>query len=202
MYARFISALESPGTIGFMFARGTALRSTALLLAGMLAVHDLRFVLAYGADAPRMLAEPGHEYLPFAAAAALVLIASAGIQLARRRGRLAPAPRRSSTLVAGTLRAAALLTALYVVQETFEGLLTPNHPVFEHGGWTVLPVALVAGAVITLLERGARRIEVRGEPGARFAAPAPVRKSRPAPVVTVPRPAVMGLNRAGRAPPR
>jgi hypothetical protein len=189
------------GTIAGMFARGTTLRSTALLLAGMLAVHDLRFVVAYGPDARRMLSEPGHEYLPFAAAAALVLIAAAGVQLAaRRRGSATPA-RRHPSLLAGTLRVAALLTLLYVLQEGLEGILTPNHPVFGHGGWTVLPIALVVGAAVTLLERGARRIESRRAAAGRFVVRAPISRARPAVTVVAPRLPVMALNAAGRAPP-
>lgn len=184
-----------------MLARGTRLRSTALLLGGLLAVHDLRFVAGYGPDARRMLSEPGHEYLPLAATAALVLVASAVLQLARRRGRLGWDTHVQRSLPAGTLRTGALLAALYVLQETVEGLFTANHPVFAHGGWAVVPIALAVGAVITLLERGARRIEVGRPVAARRLARAAVRQLRPTVRAVAPRPAVMALNRAGRAPP-
>ena len=41
-------------------------RMAALLLAGALAVHDLRVLVGYGEDAELILREPAHAYLPFA----------------------------------------------------------------------------------------------------------------------------------------
>lgn len=178
-----------------MSSRAWRLRAAALLFAGGLAVHELRYLAAYGAGAQRAEADQGHAYLTMlsplvATAAVLALTAWLIRMLGGRPAPGVPAPSlRFSRLWAG---ASGLLLGLYVLQETLEGLLAAGHPtgvagVFGHGGWTAVALALAVGAVLALLLRAA---EV--PLGAPARAPRP---QGPAPVVALP---------AGRdpAPPR
>jgi len=58
------------------------------------------------------------------------------------------------------LVASVALLAIYVSQETVEGLLSAGHPggvaaVFGHGGLVAVPIALAIGGLIALAQRGA-----------------------------------------------
>lgn len=144
-----------------MAARARSLRRIALLISAAFAVHQLRFVIAYGGDASRVLHEPGHEYLPFAAAAAGVLLLLGGVQFAFSLARCAHgavAPGRTPAGVRVTWgQSAATLIAIYVAQESLEGAFTPGHPVWAHGGWIVVPLAITFGLVVALVLAGAHR---------------------------------------------
>jgi hypothetical protein len=166
-----------------MRSRAGVLRAIALLAAGAVALHQLRFVLGYGRNASEVLALEGHSYLPFAEALVAVVLAVSCIwfvgSLARaHRGR----PVASSGHPFGSLwaYASAALFAVYVLQEGFEGAFSPGHPaglggVFGHGGWTALPLAVAIGALIALLLEGARRAIVFVSTRARLALPRPRR---------------------------
>jgi hypothetical protein len=135
-----------------------SLRRTALLIAGAFAVHQLRFVVSYGHDAGRVLDEAGHEYLPFAGAAAAVLLLLATALFGRSlvhawRGRI-PEP-RAVVFRRLWVENAIALVAIYVTQEGLEGALAPGHPIWAHGGWTVVPLAIVVGGAAALLVVGA-----------------------------------------------
>jgi hypothetical protein len=123
----------------------------ALMGAGTFGVHQLRFALSD--DHAR--AAYGHGYLaalaPLLAALLLVAFAAALARLARGAAETAPRFRR---VWAG---ASAGLVAAYCAQESIEGALTHGHAtgMFEHGGWVVLPLALVLGLGIALVARGA-----------------------------------------------
>jgi hypothetical protein len=143
-----------------MPARRLPIRRAALLIGGALAVHELRFVVTYGSDAGRVLTEAGHEYLPFAGAAAGVLLLLAGSLFCRslieaRRGRVAE--RRAMVLRRLWVENAVALVAIYVAQEGLEGAFAPGHPIWAHGGWTVVPLAIAAGGLCALLLVGAER---------------------------------------------
>jgi hypothetical protein len=173
------------------------------MLAAAFAVHELRVLLGYGADAGHVLAAPGHEYLPFAAAVAVVLIGvAAGSSLLRamRGGHAAARPRSFLVSWAGT---AASLVAIYALQSSLEMVVDPSHPVWGHGGWLAVPIAMVVGAVVVLLLRGADRALARV---ARRSAPLEPVRERPqalrAPASAAwPRVAALASHLSGRAPP-
>jgi hypothetical protein len=183
------------------------LRSASLLALGALAVHDGRFALSYGHASGRVLAGEGHAYLTWVGPVVLlaVLVAAVGFvtRLARPAPGAPPVPRRRLRL---WLTVAGLLLAVYTVQEWSEGLLAAGHPggllePFAHGGWVVVPLAMAAGGIITLLLWGADAALARAAAVLAFAqrlraegprAPRDVHRAR--------RPA-LALQGAGRAPP-
>lgn len=177
------------------------LRTAALLGMGALAVHQLRYLIAHGDGAGAALAREGHAYLGALAPAVAMLAGVAALDFllalaVRRRGNTG-----SYRWVAVT----ACLMAVYVGQESIEGLLAAGHPVglaavLGNGGWVALPLACAIGLGITLLLRGAdlvlaaagRRPQppARRAPGARHSSP---------PVLWVSAP--LARNLAGRGPP-
>ena len=121
-----------------------ALRACALLLCGALATHELRYLIAFGGDAPAGL---GHGYL---APAGLAVGALSAAALGQLLVRIAGAPARpSSRAVRARVLwpvASAALLGTYVGQELAEGLLAHGHPggldgVFGAGGWVAVPLA-------------------------------------------------------------
>ncbi len=135
-------------------------RGALLLPLAILAVHQLRFYLAFGNDASARLAHEGHGYL--STVQPLALLASA-IAAGAFIGRVATAwqtghtggPRRA--LVRTWALCALVLLAAYSAQELLEGAFAPGHPaglagVFGSGGWTAVPLALlIAAALATFL---------------------------------------------------
>ena len=192
-------------------ARGRdTLRATALLAAGWWTVHQLRYVLAFGADADRVLHREGHAYLAPAGPLVTTLLAVAAAHLVVRAAR---APARGSTrsrrLVVLWPACATLLLALYTVQESTEGLLAGGHPgglsgVFGYGGWTAVPLAILAGLAIAAALRVSEHVEAGGI--VRLgelceALPRPLAAVLlPGPYLAVPAPA-LARKGAGRAPP-
>jgi hypothetical protein len=145
--------------------QGSSARSAALIALATLAVHQLRYLLAYGSGAHAEMARQGHAYL-FGALPVLVAFAVATLAAGLLRaavgaapGRTAIAPPRSRALLYGFSIAAA-----FAVQESTEGLLFAGHAsglaaVFGGGGWTALPLALVFGGLCALLDGGLARLE-------------------------------------------
>lgn len=137
-----------------------ALRATALLALGALAVHELRYALAYGSDAGQALARQGHGYLGELAPALFVLALSAilGRLVAAALGRLREDARAQSTARHTALAFAAALAAIFCAQELAEGVVFAGHPgglaaIFAHDGWLALPLALAVGFVAALADR-------------------------------------------------
>ena len=143
----------------------TRLLPVALMPAGALAVHELRYWLAFGSHASAALAQQGHAYLH-----SLVpwMVLSLGLVLGgflRAIGRAwagerSPA-RWSLSLVALWLLCAGSLLVIYAGQETLEGLVATGHPggwaaVFGYGGWWAIPAALCVGLVLAASYHGAR----------------------------------------------
>jgi hypothetical protein len=189
-------------------ARGRAPLRRAVLLAGAAyAVHQLRFVLTYGADTHRVLHEEGHRYLPFAGAAAALLLLAGATQFATSLLRCATGgagpgrpPARLCGLWAGN---AALLVATYVAQEGLEGAFASGHPIWAHGGWVVVPLAVVLGGLVALLVVGAHRAlaEVARRSGlSAETRRAEQRRPRPRSAVLAPL-SPLARHLAGRAPP-
>ncbi|MFL5828183.1 MAG: hypothetical protein ACJ76V_16815 [Thermoleophilaceae bacterium] len=183
------------------------LRAAALVLAGALAVHELRYLLAYQGDSGRALGVQGHAYLSLITPLVCALVAVAAAQFV---GRLARGGSHESPpgFAATWLWASLSLVAIFVVQESVEGMLASGHPagiaaVVSHGGWLAVPASLSVGAVIALLLRGAAvalaSVARHGSLGVRRAKADVVRTP-----LCLPRPRLhpLALKLGGRAPPR
>lgn len=172
-------------------------------------MHELRYLLAFGDRAESTAGAQGHAYLTpiVAIVAALLVLTLAGfvVRLARRPGRAATSPFMSTRLV--WARTSVALLAMFVVQESLEGVLAPGHPagvaaILGHGGWLGFPLAAAVGALIALALRGAAATEASAP------APAPWLRwprepSVPHVFAAVARPRLDVLARflAGRGPP-
>lgn len=202
-----------------------ALRGAALMPAAALLVHQLRYELAYGGDAPRALGAQGHAYLSsltpwLVLLAALALGASLGVLVQRwaRGGGLGGAaaagagggraPRHTGLRI--WLLASLGLFAIYAGQELLEGVFAAGHAsglaaVVGGGGWWALPVALAVGGGLALVMRAGTVVaEALGEPAPlRLTLRLALRRagiSRPvAPVLAAAAPLARAA--AGRAPP-
>jgi hypothetical protein len=184
------------------------LRCFALLGAGALALHELRYLIAYGGDAGRALDEQGHGYLgtvaSLVAVAVVASVATLVAGLVRGRG---PAARPRSWRVRW-LGASGALLAIYAAQELAEGMLASGHPeglvgIAGHGGWIAVALAAVLGAAVAALLRGAEVALKRFGGAARAPRLRPPRIALPrAPLTVSPRPAgALARPGAGRAPP-
>lgn len=182
-----------------------------LVPAAALAVHQLRYSLAYGSKANSQLAAQGHSYLN-SLAPWTVLALGIGATLFLRRVAQALAsgdagrPRRRSFAALWSLSGLGLL-GVYAVQETLESFLSSGHPgglagVFGHGGLWAVPASAAVGLVVALVLRAGGVVL---EAAARFARESP--RQRPLRLVLPAgvRPAVarpLASSAAGRAPPR
>src|SRR5437879_4320423 len=122
---------------------GLRLRAVALLGVGALAVHQLRYLLAYGHSSSDALALQGHAYLVVVAPVVGMLVMLAAIELLIR----VATARKTSSGEAGLpsplrlwMLTSACLAVIYSVQEFLEGAAEAGHPgglagVFGHGGW-------------------------------------------------------------------
>jgi hypothetical protein len=140
--------------------RATPGSGLLLMPAAAVAVHQLRYWLAYGSRANAELAAQGHSYLHSLVPWTILGIAvGAGLFLRRLwavlQARSTPA---TSRLPVGALWLAAWvwLVAIYATQETLEAFLSTGHPaglagVFGHGGWWAIPVAAAAALLIVAL---------------------------------------------------
>ncbi len=185
----------------------------ALLPPAALAVHQLRYLLAFGGDAGPQLARTGHSYLHSVVpwVVALVALAAGGFLWSLGRALAGQTSRRRFGLsfVALWLVCAALLVAIYSAQELMEGWLTTGHAagligVFGYGGWWSIPAALCVGLVLAALLHGARwALAAAGRYGRRGARPRrhAAALGRPAwrAIVAAPAPLVAGWS--GRGPP-
>ena len=207
------------GTGGSAASRALArvpipLRAVALMPPAALAVHQLRYWLAYGSHADRALAAQGHSYLPSLTPWLVLLLAmSAGAFV----GRLAQAwqgtagvepQRRRHRLLWAWLAVAGALILVYSGQELLEGMFAAGHPgglvgVFGDGGLWAIPSALAVGALLALLLRGAEAaiaLAARARPAFQAAPERPRALARPRNFHLAP-PAPLASAAAGRAPP-
>jgi hypothetical protein len=129
----------------------------ALLGAGAVAIHQLRYAIAYGNAAPHELAAHNHGYFELAlpAVATVFVIALAAVLIRIARGRVA-APHRRTSLAALWLCCALTLGTIYGVQETLEGA-----GALAGGGWIGFALAFPAGLLVALAIRGADVAVVR-----------------------------------------
>jgi hypothetical protein len=138
--------------------RVTWLRLAALLSAGTLAVHELRYLAAYGRDTDQALSEQGHAYLTAVGplVALLLALVAAGLVRAAARGRFGGGGRFGFRR--GWLTISTTIYAIFAAQESIEGLLAGGHAsglaaVFANGGWLAIVFALAVGALLAWLVR-------------------------------------------------
>jgi hypothetical protein len=188
-------------------------RALALVPIGALALHQLRYKLAFGGNSSQALAEHGHGYLgsltPMVALACALALAELVARLATASSpREAGSPRGRGAWLKLMLLMAGGLLVIFCVQESIEGIVVGHSflpgVVFGEGGWLAVPLALAFGALISLVvcaetalvELVARR---REEAPSRCGAERrdPVRPQS----LTLPRIAPLASGGAGRAPP-
>ena len=135
-------------------------RAASLLSLGALAVHELRYLFAYGHGAGEALARQGHGYTS-ELGGALVVLALAAVLATVGAEALAPAARPAgeppgAAFARTAAHFAAALATIFCIQELTEGALAAGHPaglaaVIAHGGWLFLPAAPAVGAVCALV---------------------------------------------------
>jgi hypothetical protein len=179
-----------------------SLRAGAMLAAGSLAVHELRFLAGYGGEN----SVGGHGYLAWAAPLLALLIAAAcGAWLARVGRSGASAPRRFGVTWIG---AAGSLLATYVLQETVEGLTSTGHPgLTAHGGWIAVPAALLVGGLVALMLAGVQAADRAAAVAAKPWSPVTLAVAAHEALAVRPagphalRPRILARRLAGRGPP-
>jgi hypothetical protein len=182
-------------------------RLAAILALGAFALHQLRYLIAFGGSSSAELAHQGHRYMSellapmavliFAAALATLIRGTEGESAAR-----APLARRIAVF-------AGALLAIYLGQESLEGLIVAGHPagaaVLAHAGWIAIPLALAIGVLSALLAHILERVEhviavVHAERRQRSRAPSSRGRALPARGLRLPStPLAFGLAR--RPPP-
>jgi hypothetical protein len=189
------------------------LARTAVVPAAAIAVHQLRYWLAFGSSAGVELQRQGHSYLhsvaPWVAVALAWAVGAFLSAFGRAMNGHTSAPRYGLSLFALWLTCAASLVVIYSCQEFLEGLLATGHPaglvgIFGYGGWWAIPSALCVGLVLAALLHGARWVlhEVAARRAGRVHAPSPAVVPVPRPVeFSLPRLAPLALGWCGRGPP-
>ncbi len=191
------------------------LRAGLLMPLAVLAVHQGRYFLAFGAHTPARLRADGHAYLgsviPFAVlSASLGLGVLAGRMVRAWQGRddRSGAQGKNATLRTWVL-CVLILLGLYCAQELTEGALAASHAgglagIAGSGGWLAVPLAIAVGGLLTLMLRaGDALVELLAQLRAR---PRPTRASDQrrafGPCHSDWRLAAASGVSAGRAPPR
>jgi hypothetical protein len=137
----------------------------ALVPAAAFAVHQLRFVLAFGHASAAQLTRTGHSYMhslvPWLVALAALAVGGFLCGLGRAFSGQRSVSRYSLSLLALWVVCSVCLVGLYVAQETLEGLAIAGHPaglagVFGYGGWWAVPSAAAVGLVLAAILHGAR----------------------------------------------
>jgi apolipoprotein N-acyltransferase len=191
-----------------------SLRGAALMPGAALAVHQLRYSIAFGSHAQSELTAQGHAYLssltPWIVLLATLAIGVSLGGLARRWAEgTGDAPARHPLLRTWLLAAVALVL-VYTGQELLEGLFATGHPgglvgIFGDGGLWAVPAAIGVGGIVALALHGGTAVVAALRPGRRRIAlpraPLALCVARAAaPFVALPRPLARAA--AGRAPPR
>jgi hypothetical protein len=184
------------------------MRPVALLIAGAIAVHDLRYLLGFGGDAGHALAERGHGYMVALTPIVGVLLTFGFAWLLLRTARAGAAASASEVRVRRIWPVAALaLVSVFTVQELLEGALASGHPsgfagVVSSGGWVAGPLAVAFGGVIAFAVRVADVLE-RTSPLVRAPRPAAPARVAPAVVAAYATPArrVLAVRLPARGPP-
>jgi hypothetical protein len=185
-----------------------------LVPAAALAVHQLRFTLAFGGGAAREMALQGHSYLHSITPWIVLSLALAAGSFIRAVGRAMAgqrsAPRYALSLTALWLLCTACLLAIYVTQECLEGLFLVGHPagvagIFGYGGWWAIPAALCVGLILAAIFHGARwaldEVARRNAPSVTKPPSQDLTPARPVDAL-LPRLAPLAAGCSGRGPPR
>jgi hypothetical protein len=136
-------------------------RLAAIVASGAFALHQLRYLLAFGSGSAD-LAEHGHRYMTdLLPAIAVLVLAGAVATLIRGTEGASPA---GTPLARRTAIFAGALLAIYVAQESLEALLSAGDPagpatLLANGGWLALPLALCIGTLSALLARALEGVE-------------------------------------------
>ena len=137
----------------------------ALLPPAAFAVHQLRYLLAYGGGTTLELERTGHNYLHSAVPWIVMLLALVAGQFLRALGRAAARqtslPRYTLSLTGMWLVCTTVLVAVFATQEFLEGMFITGHPaglvgIFGYGGWWAVPAAACVGLVLAAWFHGAR----------------------------------------------
>jgi hypothetical protein len=195
--------------------RPAALRGlarAAVIPPAAFAVHQLRYLLAFGDGAGAELQRQGHAYLHSMVPWVVLLLGLAVGGFLSALGRALNGqrslPRFGLSLLGLWLACALCLIAIYAAQELLEGMVLSGHPgglagIFGYGGWWALPAALCVGLVLAALLHGARW--VLEEVAARCRPPARLRRRRSSPSrladLVAPRLAPLAAGWCGRGPP-
>jgi hypothetical protein len=206
----------SAGTMIAGADRRSALRAlarAAFVPAAAIAVHQLRYWLAFGSTAGIELQRQGHSYLhSFAPWIVVALAWGVGAFLSALGSAMhgqTSVPRYGLSLVALWVICAVSLVVIYSGQELLEGLLATGHPaglvgVFGYGGWWAIPAAVCVGLVLAALLHGARwvlhEVAARHTRAARRRCAPAAAHRRPADI-SLPRLAPLALGWCGRGPP-
>ncbi len=139
-----------------MLGRSTrgSIRAAALVALASFGAHQLRYLIGYGPNSGDRLSEHGHGYLaallPELIGAAVVLLAATLVASALLgSGRMkAPASGRAQWLACSSA-----LIAIFMVQETIEGVVSPGHPagvaaLTSGRAWVAAPLAMFFGALV------------------------------------------------------
>jgi hypothetical protein len=191
--------------------RGVA--RAAVVPAAAFAVHQLRYLLAYGGSAGIELQRQGHAYLHSLVPWIVLLLGLAvgGFLSALGRAMVGQTslPRYGFSLAGLWLTCSGCLVAIYVSQEFLEGLFATGHPaglagIFGFGGWWSVPAALCVGLVLAALFHGAgwvlEEVAARHTGAPPLLALADGERRRPTDVL-LPRVAPLALGWCGRGPP-
>lgn len=160
-FARGSGALRGRGRRNvFRVFRPSHLRLALQLVAGSVAVHELRYRL--GADhAERSLGDHGHAYL-----SVLTPLLGLSLVLATAHFLWALWARRPEAAGSGRISVGALAAALLVLhlgQEAMEAAVAFGRPLdvaafLGDGGWLAAPLCVLVAALIAWLTRGAQRL--------------------------------------------
>jgi hypothetical protein len=138
-------------------------RLAGILALGAFALHQLRYLITFGSGSSEELARQGHGYmadwLPIVGVFALSALVGTLI-----RGHYGERLVRASLPRRAAIFALALL-AIFVTQESLEGLLAAGHPggaaaLLASGGWLAIPLAVALGFVAALFARALEGLEV------------------------------------------
>jgi hypothetical protein len=186
----------------------------ALLPVAAFAVHQLRYLLAFGWNDGAVLRMTGHSYLhsvvPWLVLALGLVVGGFLRAVGRALSGQRTLPRYAVSLAGLWLLCSAALVAIFASQEFLEGLVTTGHAagltgIFGYGGWWAIPAALCVGLVLACLLHGAVWVlnEVaRRRLGTRILVAARVAPSLRARGVLLPRLTPLAYGWSGRGPPR
>lgn len=177
------------------------------------AVHQLRYLLAYGSNASKDLAQQGHGYFdvltPFVVIACGLALGVFLLQMAGAWRTGQADERRPRGLIQVWLVAAIGLLAIYTSQELIEGLLANGHPTglfgaFGQGGLWAIPACLTIGLMLALAARATRTVVALIARRRRQRASSPTSTPFDFPLpssIAMRQPAPLAGLAAGRAPP-